>query len=97
MLDEVCLGFFPNSFSERKIVLWYLSSEELPALCQCGRGRGAGYVAADTAAGSKLTHCTAVEKRCKVRALLTHSSFYVDECCDLGRTAFLVTLVIGTS
>lgn len=62
MLDEVCLGFFPNSFSERNLLLWYLSSEELPALCQRGRACGAGYVAADTAAGSKLTHCTAMDE-----------------------------------
>lgn len=97
MLDEVCLVFFPNSFSERKLLLWYLSSEELPALCQRGRACWAGYVALDTVTGSKLTHCTAMEKRCKVQALLTHSSFYVDECWGLRTTAFQVILVIGTS
>lgn len=97
MLNEVRLGFFPNGFSERKLLLWYLSSKELPALCQRGRACGAGYVAADTAAGSKRTHCSAMEKRCNAQLLLTHSSFYVDECYDLGRTVFWVILVIGTN
>lgn len=52
-------GLFQTFFSETPLTSLFWVSEELPALSQLGGTCRAGCGAADTAAGSRLTHGTA--------------------------------------